>query len=62
MSKISKIILQDICATLRITLDINQWRSTEDCNKWFYNLEKSDKCFFIKYDIREFYQSITKKE
>ena len=30
MGKISKIILQDICATLRIVLNINQWHSTED--------------------------------
>ena len=30
MGKISKIILQDICAALRIALNINQWRSTED--------------------------------
>ena len=28
--------------------NINQWRSTEDCIKWFNNLNKNDKCSFIK--------------
>ena len=47
MGKISKIILQDICAILRIALNINQWHSTEDCIEWFHNLDKNDKCFFF---------------
>ena len=38
----------DLYTTLRITLNINQWHSTEDCIKWFNNLDKN------KY-IREFY-------
>ena len=61
MGKISKIILQDICATMRIALNINQWHSTEDCIQWFNNLDKNDKCSFIKYDIREMYPLITRK-
>ena len=46
MGNIGKIILQDICATLRIVLNIYQWRSTEDCIKWFKNLEKKWQMFF----------------
>ena len=61
IGKISKIILQDNCATLRIALNINQWCSTVDCIKWFNNLDKNDKCSFIKYDIREYYLSIMEK-
>ena len=61
MGKTSKNVLQDICATLRLAFNINQWRSTEDCIKWFNNLDKNDKSSFIKYDIREFYTSITEK-
>ena len=57
MGKISKIILQDICATLRIALNINQWRSTEDCIKWFNKLDKN----VFLFDIREFYPSIMEK-
>ena len=61
MVKISKIIFQDFCATLRIALNINQWHNTEDCIKWFNNQDKNDKYYFIKYNIREFYPSITEK-
>ena len=53
MGQISKIVF--------IALNINQWCSTEDYIKWFNNLEKNDKCSFIKYDLREFYPSITEK-
>ena len=55
MDKTSKFILQDICATLRIAFNINQWRSSEDCIKGFNKLDKNDKCSFIEYDIKEFY-------
>ena len=61
MGRISKVILQDICSTLRIALNVNQWRNTNDCIKWFNDYEKNDKCSFIKYDIKEFYPSITEK-
>ena len=57
MGKIKKIILQDICATLRIAFIINQWRI-----KWFKNLDKNNKCSFIRYDIREFYIDYGKKQ
>ena len=45
----------------RLALNINQWRSTKDCIKWFEEYEKDDRCSFIKYDIRDFYPSITKR-
>ena len=61
MGKISKIILQDICSTLRIALDINQWRCTNDCIKWVKNYDKNGKCSFVKYVIKDFYPSITEK-
>ena len=61
MGKISKVILQDICVTLRIVLNNNQWHSTEDCIKWFKDYDKNVKCSFIKYDIKDFYPSITEK-
>ena len=61
MGQISKIMLQDICETLRIALRVNQWRSTSDCIKWFNNTNIHQRCTFIKYDIRDFYPSINKK-
>ena len=37
-------------------LNINQWRNTNDYIKWFKDYDKNDKCSFIEYDIKEFYQ------
>ena len=59
IGRISKIIVQEICESLRLALNINQWRSTNDCIKWFEEYEKDDRCSFIKYDIKDFYPSIT---
>ena len=61
IGRISKIIVQEICESLRRALSINQWRSTNDCIKWFEEYEKDNRCSFIKYDIKDFYPSITEK-
>ena len=61
IGRVSKIIVQEICDSLRLALNINQWRSTKDCIKRFEEYEKNDRCSFIKYDIREFYPSITER-
>ena len=61
IGRVSKIIVQEICNSLRLALNINQWRSTKDCIKWFEEYEKNDRCSFIKYDIKDFYPSITEK-
>ena len=41
--------------SLRLDLNINQWRSTKDYIKWFEEYDKNDRCSFIKYDIKDFY-------
>ena len=61
IGRVSKIIVQDICASLRLALNINQWQSTKDCIKWFEEDDNDDRCSFIKYDIREFYPLITER-
>ena len=61
MGKISNVILQDICTTLRTALNINQWQDTNDYIKLFTGCDTNDKCSFIKYDIRVFYSCITEK-
>ena len=61
IGRISKIIVQEICESLRRVLNINQWRSTNECIKWFEEYEKDNRCSFIKYDIKDFYPSITEK-
>ena len=62
MGKISKVVLQDICATFSIALNINQWCNMNHCIKWFRNYSKNDKCFSIKFGIKEFYPSIIEKK
>ena len=44
-----------------MALNINQWRSTKDCIKWFEEYEENDRCSFIKYDIKDFYPLITER-
>ena len=61
IGRVSKAIVQDICASLRLALNINQSWSTKNCFKWFEESDKNDMCSFIKYDIREFYPSITER-
>ena len=61
IGRISKIIVQEIYESLRLALNINQWRSTNVCIKWFEVYENDDRCSFIKYDIKDFYPSITER-
>ena len=58
LGKISKIILQDICSTLRIATKVNQWRNTAECIGWFNEIENKNHCTFIQYDIKDFYPTI----
>ena len=50
-----------MCAMLRIALNINQWRCTNNCIKWFKDYDKNDKCFIVKYDIKDNYPFLTEK-
>ena len=38
---------------------VNQWKSSANFIEWFRNIEGKKNCTFIKFDIREFYTSIT---
>ena len=40
-------------------LNVNQWKNSTSVIKWFTVLENKTHCVFIKFDIREFYLSIT---
>ena len=56
MGKISKVILQDICATLRIALNVNQW-----CHIIVFSGFRITINSFVKYGIKDFYPSIMEK-
>ena len=40
---------------------MNQWRNTSSVIKWFQNLPEKNKSKFLKFDIIDFYSSITEK-
>ena len=48
-------------AMLKTALNINQWRNTNRCIKWFIDNDKNNKCSCVKYDTRELYLSIIEK-
>ena len=38
---------------------VNQWKNSASVVEWFKNIEDKKNCIFIKFDIREFFPSIT---
>ena len=40
-------------------MHVNQWKNSASVIEWFWNIEDKKNCTFIKFDIREFYPSIT---
>ena len=57
---ISKKIISDINKTIRASTNLIQWTNTDQVLKWFKNLEKK-KYQFLKFDVVEFYPSISRK-
>ena len=53
--------MKKINKTLTKKLTVNQWKNTEMVIHWFKSRLQKSKCFFIQFDIREFYPSITEK-
>ena len=61
LGKISKIILENINKTLIEKLNVNQWKNTETVINWFKSVEQKSRCFFIQFDVIEFYHPFQKK-
>ena len=59
LGKISKVKLDKINKALVEKLNLNQWKNTASVIEWFKLIESKKDCTFIKFDIREFYLSIT---
>ena len=59
IQKILKHILDKINCKLRSSTDLNQWRCTEAVLDWFNKLEDKSSLRFFKFDIYEFYPTIT---
>ena len=58
---ISKQKLENINNTVRQTLQLNQWKNTNDVIEWFKKIEQKQHQSFIGFDICEFYPSITEE-
>ena len=61
LGKVSKEILQRTNDNLRAKLKVNHWQSTADVITWFCGLENKERSTFIKFDIDQFYPSITQE-
>ena len=55
----SKHYLSSIITVVTEKSDVNQWKNTSTAVKWFENLQNKQKRRFIKFDIADFYPSIT---
>ena len=59
IGKVAKSILDRVNADIRSKSDLVQWKNTQEVLDWFTGItDKSKKCF-IKFDIVDFYPSIT---
>ena len=56
---VSKSYLSNIIASISKKTKVNQWRNTSTVIDWFKNLTDKQKRKFIKFDIGEFYPSIS---
>ena len=59
MNIVSKKYLENIISKLNSKLQYNQWRNTSTVIEWFKAIKNKVKCRFIKFDIAEFYPSIS---
>ena len=59
LGQISESIFKNINQHLIKLLSVNQCKSSASVMEWFKNIEEKKNCTFIKFDIREFYPSIT---
>ena len=61
LGKVSKIKLEKINqALIKHLNDVNQWKNSSTVIEWFKGIDNKKDCIFIKFDIREFYPSISK--
>ena len=59
ISKISNSILDRFNQNLRIKLQFDQWKNSESVIDWFKKIETKNNHIFIKFDIAEFYLSVS---
>ena len=58
---VSKHYIDQINISIREKLNVNQWKNTQAVITWFKNIKSKSSSSFIKFDIVDFYSSISKK-
>ena len=53
-------MLDNINSAIRKKSNLDQWRDTQSVINWFNDISVKKKCKFIKFDIVEFYNSMSK--
>ena len=61
IGKVSKFHLDKINQNIRKKTSLNQWQNTSSVIDWFNSIPDKKNCKFLKFDIVEFYPSITEK-
>ena len=61
IGKVSKHHLDSVNTKLRRKTGLNQWRNTADTLSWFTSISDKENCKFLKFDITNFYPSISEK-
>ena len=61
IGKVSKFHLDNINQIIRKKTTLNQWRNTSSVIDWFNSIPDKKNCKFLKFDIIEFYPSITEE-
>ena len=59
VGRVSKLILDKINKELLAKIGVNQWKSTQAVINWFKRVPEKSRCSFIKFDVDNFYPSIT---
>ena len=56
---VSEQILEKVNKAVLKVVSVNQWKNTNTVINWFKNIKRKEACSFIKFDIVEFYPSIS---
>ena len=62
LGKVSKVKLEKIDQALIKNLDVNQWKNSSSVIWWFKGIDNKKDCIIIKFDIIEFYSSISESK
>ena len=61
IGRIAKKLLEKINKDVRVKSNLQQWQNTQAVIKWFKNIERKKSHTFIKFDVVNFYPSITQE-